>query len=342
MGAPKQKWTAEEEAALRAGVEKYGPGKWRAIQKDSKFGPCLTSRSNVDLKDKWRNMSVSANGMGSSRERGKPLALMPPPGMLTLMDEALTIDPLATIAPADGSYDGKGDGADTSSDRKSLGPRYDDLVLEAVLGLKEPYGSSNATIANFIEERYPVPSNFRRLLTTKLKSLTLSGKLVKVRQNYKINEGKESPPVTELPEEREHPVGGSDGKPPKVSRHRRPDGQSDDISRMRTPRFPRDPSDPSRKMRTDLVPHKKPKMDIEHIARVRAKTAEEAARVATIAVAEAEAAAAAAEQAAWDAEAAEAEAEALEAAAEAAMAAIRPPKKSMRAVALAQEVAVDG
>ena len=50
MGAPKQKWTAEEEAALRAGVEKYGPGKWRAIQKDSKFGPCLTSRSNVDLK----------------------------------------------------------------------------------------------------------------------------------------------------------------------------------------------------------------------------------------------------------------------------------------------------
>jgi len=130
-----------------------------------------------------------------------------------------------------------------------------------------------------------------------------------------------------LPEEREHPVGGSDGKPPKVSRHRRPEGQSDDISRMRTPRFPRDPSDPSRKMRTDLVPHKKPKMDIEHIARVRAKTAEEAARVATIAVAEAEAAAAAAEQAAWDAEAAEAEAEALEAAAEAAMAAIRPPKK---------------
>lgn len=50
MGAPKQKWTAEEEAALRAGVEKYGPGKWRAIQKDGKFGPCLTSRSNVDLK----------------------------------------------------------------------------------------------------------------------------------------------------------------------------------------------------------------------------------------------------------------------------------------------------
>ncbi len=64
-------------------------------------------------------MSVSANGLGSSRERGKPLALMPPPGMLTLMDDALAIDPLATMSPADV----KGNGADISSDRKSLGPR---------------------------------------------------------------------------------------------------------------------------------------------------------------------------------------------------------------------------
>jgi hypothetical protein len=31
------------------------------------------------------------------------------------------------------------------------GYRYDDMVLEAVLGLKEPYGSSNASIANYIE-----------------------------------------------------------------------------------------------------------------------------------------------------------------------------------------------
>jgi myb proto-oncogene protein len=50
MGAPKQKWTEEEEVALRKGVERYGPGKWRAIQKDPKYGPFLTQRSNVDLK----------------------------------------------------------------------------------------------------------------------------------------------------------------------------------------------------------------------------------------------------------------------------------------------------
>eukprot|EP00873_Tetraselmis_striata_P010869 jgi/Tetstr1/431133/TSEL_020847.t1 len=57
MGAPKQKWTEEEEAALRAGVVKYGVGKWRAIQKDPGFKTALSSRTNVDLKDKWRNLT---------------------------------------------------------------------------------------------------------------------------------------------------------------------------------------------------------------------------------------------------------------------------------------------
>lgn len=50
MGAPKQKWTAEEEAALKAGVVKHGPGKWRTILKDPEFSGVLYLRSNVDLK----------------------------------------------------------------------------------------------------------------------------------------------------------------------------------------------------------------------------------------------------------------------------------------------------
>jgi hypothetical protein len=50
MGAPKQKWTSEEEDALRAGVRKHGAGKWRTIQKDPEFSPVLSSRSNIDLK----------------------------------------------------------------------------------------------------------------------------------------------------------------------------------------------------------------------------------------------------------------------------------------------------
>ena len=50
MGAPKQKWTAEEEAALKAGVVKHGAGKWRTILTDAEFSSVLCLRSNVDLK----------------------------------------------------------------------------------------------------------------------------------------------------------------------------------------------------------------------------------------------------------------------------------------------------
>ena len=50
MGAPKQKWTAEEEAALKAGVRKHGAGKWRTILTDPEFSGILHLRSNVDLK----------------------------------------------------------------------------------------------------------------------------------------------------------------------------------------------------------------------------------------------------------------------------------------------------
>ena len=50
MGNPKQKWTAEEEEALRAGVAKHGTGKWKNIQKDPEFNHFLFTRSNIDLK----------------------------------------------------------------------------------------------------------------------------------------------------------------------------------------------------------------------------------------------------------------------------------------------------
>lgn len=50
MGGPKHKWTEEEEAALKAGVDKHGAGKWRTILKDPDFSDVLSRRSNVDLK----------------------------------------------------------------------------------------------------------------------------------------------------------------------------------------------------------------------------------------------------------------------------------------------------
>ncbi|XP_026444891.1 uncharacterized protein LOC113345318 isoform X2 [Papaver somniferum] len=53
----KLKWTLPEEAALKSGVNKHGAGKWKNIVSDPEFGPFLVSRTNVDLKDKWRNMT---------------------------------------------------------------------------------------------------------------------------------------------------------------------------------------------------------------------------------------------------------------------------------------------
>jgi len=37
MGVTRQKWSSEEEAALKAGVVKHGVGKWSKILKDPEF-----------------------------------------------------------------------------------------------------------------------------------------------------------------------------------------------------------------------------------------------------------------------------------------------------------------
>jgi len=38
------------------GVKKYGPGNWSIILKDKEFNEKLQKRSNVNMKDKWREM----------------------------------------------------------------------------------------------------------------------------------------------------------------------------------------------------------------------------------------------------------------------------------------------
>jgi hypothetical protein len=81
MGAPKQRWTAEEEAALKAGVAKHGPGKWRTILRDPDFSALLRLRSNVDLKvggvarfpasDRWGGSeTLPALGFGGDQRGG--------------------------------------------------------------------------------------------------------------------------------------------------------------------------------------------------------------------------------------------------------------------------------
>ncbi|XP_059282815.1 telomere repeat-binding factor 1-like [Lycium ferocissimum] len=188
MGAPKQKWTSEEEGALKAGVAKYGVGKWSTILKDPEFAVVLRSRSNVDLKDKWRNLHVMASGWGS-RQRGRVVSKSVQPTSKnddnTLVSsvgengiEVLDTKPLAS----------SGDVLKDVGSKKPLssGCKLDDLILEAIVKLKEPRGSSRNAISSYIEERFMETPNFERLLASKLKSLTEKGRLIKVKHQYRI------------------------------------------------------------------------------------------------------------------------------------------------------------
>lgn len=286
MGAPKQKWTSEEEAALKAGVLKHGAGKWRTILKDPEFSSVLYLRSNVDLKDKWRNMSVMANGWGS-REKAR-LALK-------RVQHVPKDDNSLALTTADPSDEDSGDvrPLQSSSGSPQVGGskrsmiRLDNLIMEAINNLKEHGGSNKTTIGTYIEEQYWAPPNFKRLLSMKLKFLTANGKLVKTKRKYRIASANAS---------------SSDKK--RVSTMLRLEGKQ----KASSPKVDKD----------EISVPTKAQIDLE-LQKMKSMTPQEAAAAAAQAVAEAEAAMAEAEEAAREAEAAEADAEAAQAFAEAAM-----------------------
>ncbi|XP_068659487.1 single myb histone 6-like isoform X1 [Aristolochia californica] len=287
MGAPKQKWTAEEEAALKAGVVKHGPGKWRTILKDPEFSSVLSLRSNVDLKDKWRNMTVVANG-GGSRERAR--LAMKRSQQISKHDD----NPLALSTVAEGYDDDIVDAKplavssgmlQITGSKKSIS-RLDNLILEAITSLKEPSGSNKTAIAVYIEEQYGAPPNFKSLLSSKLKGLTASGKLIKVKRKYRI-----APSPSAFLEGRSSSIL-MDG------------GRQRDLPRVAE--------------KDEFKPLTKSQIDAD-LAKLRNMTAAEAAAAAAQAVADAEAAMLAAEEAMREAEEAEADADAAQAFAEAAL-----------------------
>ncbi|XP_047950869.1 telomere repeat-binding factor 1-like isoform X3 [Salvia hispanica] len=284
MGAPKQKWTPEEEAALKAGVLKHGPGKWRTILKDPQFSEVLYLRSNVDLKDKWRNMSVMTNGWGSRERARLSLKRMHP----TPKHEESSMA-LSTFSQSDDelvdarSLDPSGGSSPNDGPKRSI-MRLDNLILEAISNFREPGGSNKTSIAAYIEDQYWAPPNFKRILSAKLKHMAATGKLIKMKRKYKIAG------ASTLSEQRRNPsiyVEGRHKMFPRIGHY--------DISHIT-----------------------KSQIDVE-LAKMRSMTPQEAAAAAAQAVADAEAAMAEAEEAAHEAEAAEADAEAAQAFAEAAL-----------------------
>ncbi|KAJ7967589.1 Telomere repeat-binding factor 1 [Quillaja saponaria] len=287
MGAPKQKWTPEEEAALKAGIVKHGAGKWRTILKDPEFSGVLYLRSNVDLKDKWRNMSVMANGW-NSRDKSR-LAVR---RVQQAPKQEENYMALTTVQSEDEIVDAKPLHVSTEVNHmmQNSGPnipieRLDKLIMEAITKLKEPGGSNKTTIAAYIEEQYWAPSDFKSLLSAKLKYLTANRKLIKVKRRYRIA------PASALYDTRRNSS--------MVLLNARQRG---------SPKFDKDDSNILTRSQIDL-----------YLAKLRTMTPEEAAAAAALAATEAEAAIAEAEEAIKEAEAAEADAEAAQAFEEAAM-----------------------
>ncbi|KAG5021281.1 hypothetical protein AAZX31_07G006400 [Glycine max] len=156
MGNQKQKWTQDEEDALIAGVEKHGPGKWKNILKDPQFAPFLTSRSNIDLKDKWRNLSVS-NGAQGSKEKSrvpKPKAFSAPPATTATTATPQNASPAPQSASSDAAV--APDASQNDQDAKNP-PRYNALIFEALSALKDSNGSDMNAIIKFME----VPNGYK-------------------------------------------------------------------------------------------------------------------------------------------------------------------------------------
>lgn len=67
-------------------------------------------------------------------------------------------------------------------------PPYSEMINEAITALKERTGSSQFAIAKFIEEKQKanLPNNFKKLLLVQLKKLVANGKLVKVKNSFKL------------------------------------------------------------------------------------------------------------------------------------------------------------
>ncbi|KAJ4866043.1 Telomere repeat-binding factor 3 [Raphanus sativus] len=173
MGAPKHKWTPEEEEALMAGVLKHGPGKWRYILADSEYSSVLHSRSNVDLKDKWRNISVAATC--GSRKKAK-------------QDDdntkALTI--LALTNGDDGGQQHFALSCDTPQD---LFTSVDNMILEAITNFEGPLGPDRNSILMYPEVDANMQLNMEQLVTSRLEHLINIETIVKIEHRYSISQG---------------------------------------------------------------------------------------------------------------------------------------------------------
>ncbi|KAK2371236.1 telomere repeat-binding factor [Trifolium repens] len=205
MGNQKQKWTAEEEEALQVGVQRYGAGKWKNILRDPELQPKLISRSNIDLKDKWRNLNVfpgqASNAKGSrvtlKAKPSVPVNATPSPVTVNASPATPSPSPATTPAPLNVSPVPQTTQFQTPTRRPpqndedaKIPPKYNSMIFEALTTIKDTNGSDLSAIVSFIEQKHNLPQNpnFRKTLGSKLRRLVSQGKLEKVQNGYKIKD----------------------------------------------------------------------------------------------------------------------------------------------------------
>ncbi|RID72400.1 hypothetical protein BRARA_C04294 [Brassica rapa] len=153
MGAPKHKWTPEEEEALMAGVLEHGIGKWRSILGNPEYSSVLHSRSNVDLKDKWRNISVAAT-CGSRKKAkqgddgGQQISLR----FLKIVLSSKICLPSCSV---------------------------DNMILEAITNFKGPLGPDRNSILLSAEVNANMPMYMEPLVTSRLEHLINTETIIK-------------------------------------------------------------------------------------------------------------------------------------------------------------------
>ncbi|KAG7649591.1 Winged helix DNA-binding domain superfamily [Arabidopsis thaliana x Arabidopsis arenosa] len=159
--------------ALLAGLAKHGSGKWTSILDDPEFAAQLLDRTNINLKDKWRNIKKSRTQ--------------------SLESTSIFTSPSETSRSVV-SYEA----SPSSSSDMSNDARYDAMVFEAVSTINDENGSNLKEILRFIEGQHEVPQNFKKLLSYSLGILVSQDKLKKVRNRYKISVTKAIKPTLTL------------------------------------------------------------------------------------------------------------------------------------------------
>ena len=130
-------------------------------------------------------------------------------------------------------------------------PKYEDMVKAAILALKDRNGSSVPAIAKYLGSNFKLPGNFKKILSTQLKNLVKSGKLLKVKASYKLGEALKKAP--KKPKKKAAPK----KKKPKAKKAKKPKAKKAKKPKAKKAKKPKAKKAPKKKAAKKKAPKKK-------------------------------------------------------------------------------------